>query len=182
MIHGTAAEKYRFITGQGVNDMAFGYPNYYQPNYGYVPPMADQLTQLRQNQFQGSPQMNNQPVINQPVMSQSAGNGIIWVQGEEGAKGYLVAPGNSVMLMDSEKSSFYLKSTDQSGMPQPLRIFDYTERTAATRPTADVASPTNTEFATKAELEALAARLDALMAEETTKTAKKPVKEDAKNA
>jgi hypothetical protein len=32
--------------------------------------------------------------------------------------------------MDSEESVFYIKSTDQSGMPQPLRIFDYTERTA----------------------------------------------------
>ena len=56
--------------------------------------------------------------------------GIIWVQGMEGAKAYPVASGNSVLLMDSEESVFYIKSTDQSGMPQPLRIFEYKEKNA----------------------------------------------------
>lgn len=54
---------------------------------------------------------------------------IIWVQGEQSARAYMVAPGSSVLLMDSESSTFYLKSTDASGMPQPMRVFDYTERT-----------------------------------------------------
>lgn len=56
-------------------------------------------------------------------------NGILWVQGEAGAKSWAVAPGKSVLLMDSESNTFYIKSSDQSGMPMPLRIFDYTERT-----------------------------------------------------
>ena len=30
--------------------------------------------------------------------------------------------------MDSESNTFYIKSSDNSGMPMPLRIFDYTER------------------------------------------------------
>ena len=55
-------------------------------------------------------------------------NGIVWVQGIEGAKAYPVASGSSVLLMDSEDNVFYIKTTDQSGMPSPLRIFDYTER------------------------------------------------------
>ena len=55
-------------------------------------------------------------------------NGIVWVQGIEGAKAYPVASGASVMLMDSERNTFYIKSSDQSGMPSPLRVFDYTER------------------------------------------------------
>ena len=37
-------------------------------------------------------------------------NGIIWVQGEAGAKSWAVAPGKSVMLMDSESNTFYIKS------------------------------------------------------------------------
>lgn len=61
--------------------------------------------------------------------SQPQSNGINWVQGEAGAKSYVIAPGQSVMLMDSENNVFYIKSTDPSGMPMPLRIFDYTERT-----------------------------------------------------
>lgn len=56
-------------------------------------------------------------------------NQINWVQGESGAKSWFVAAGKTALLMDSENSTFYLKSTDQSGMPMPLRIFDYTERT-----------------------------------------------------
>lgn len=52
---------------------------------------------------------------------------ITWVQGESGAKSYIVASNTSVLLMDSEQSRFYIKSTDASGMPLPLRIFEYTE-------------------------------------------------------
>lgn len=75
------------------------------------------------------PQMTQQ----QPQMTQQNDNGILWVQGEAGAKSWAVAPGKSVMLMDSESSTFYIKSSDASGMPMPLRIFDYKERTAQTQ-------------------------------------------------
>ena len=123
------------------------YPYYYQP---YQPPMADQLTQLRQAQYQPvqSPQQHQSPII--------------WVQGEEAAKAYMVAPGNSVLLMYSEGSTFYLKSSDAQGMPMPLRIFDYIERTAH-RP-SQAQMPQADEFVTRAEFEALEARLEALTA------------------
>lgn len=52
---------------------------------------------------------------------------IIWVAGEDGAKQY---PSMNAILMDSQEKTFYIKSTDASGMPLPLRIFDYTERLA----------------------------------------------------
>lgn len=85
----------------------------------------------------------------------------------------MVAPGASVLLMDSENSSFYIKSTDQSGMPMPLRIFDYTERTAQ-RPVQAQVIPSE-EYVTRAEFDALTARLDALTtpAKQTKKTATK---------
>lgn len=54
-------------------------------------------------------------------------NGIIWVQGETGAKSYLVAPNTTVPLWDSESQVIYLKSTDASGMPS-MKIIDYTVR------------------------------------------------------
>lgn len=62
---------------------------------------------------------------------QTSGSGINWVQGENAAKSYPVAAGQSVLLMDSEDSVMYIKSTDQSGMPLPLRIFDYQERNSS---------------------------------------------------
>lgn len=128
-------------------------PTYYQPMYqAYQPPMADQLTQLRQHYQQQSP--------------------IIWVQGEEAAKAYLVAPGSTVMLMDSEKQAFYLKSSDAQGMPLPLRVFDYTER--GPRAPQETPAPTQGgDFVTREEFNALAARFDALMA--------KKAKEEAAN-
>ena len=106
----------------------------YQPNYGYQypyygtqPPMPDNLAHLRMNANQMQNAVVSQPMPSQPMQQQSSQ--IIWVSGEAGAKSYLVAPGNTVMLLDAENSVFYLKSADASGMPLPLRIFDYKERT-----------------------------------------------------
>ncbi len=90
-----------------------------------------------------------------PTVSQQQ-NGIIWVQGEAGAKSYLVAPGQSVLLMDSEGSAFYIKSTDLSGMPLPLRIFDYTERNGTQGIPAAVQNTSNidmTNYITRGEFE-----------------------------
>ncbi len=102
---------------------------------GFQPTMPDRIAQARQNQNSGSimqPMPSMQPMQPMPIpqQPQPGANGIIWVQGEAGAKAYLTAPGASVLLMDSENNTFYIKSSDQSGMPLPLRIFDYTERTA----------------------------------------------------
>lgn len=100
-------------------------PYGYQPGY-YGQAMPDQLAQLRQNTYQ-------QPMMGQAAQQTQGTPSIIWVQGEEGAKAYMVAAGNSVLLMDSENSAFYIKSTDASGMPLPLRVFDYKERTTAAK-------------------------------------------------
>lgn len=80
---------------------------------------------------------------------QPQSTGINWVQGEAGAKSYPIAPGNSVMLMDSENNVFYIKSSDSSGMPMPLRIFDYTERTQQKQ----ASSQSNNEYITRKEFE-----------------------------
>ena len=88
---------------------------------------------------------------------QATGN-IIWVQGEAGAKSYIVAPGMTVLLMDSEGDKFYIKSTDASGMPMPLRVFEHKEITAKeTAPAAE-----GNTYATKDDLAALRAEIEAL--------------------
>lgn len=61
---------------------------------------------------------------------QNQQNGIVWVQGIEGAKAHPVGAGQAVLLMDSDSNCLYLKSADQTGMPS-LRIFDYKERVNA---------------------------------------------------
>lgn len=117
--------------------MAYNYyPNYFQPS-----PFFPNNAQMPQN----SPQMaqNASPASN---------SGIIWVQGESAAKAYPVASGQSILLMDSEDSVMYIKSTDQSGMPQPLRIFDYTERTAQHSEAGVMKKPAE-EYVSRAEFE-----------------------------
>lgn len=57
------------------------------------------------------------------------GSSITWVQGEVGARAYPVPAGTAKMLMDSEQPVFYIKTVDISGIPMPLRVFDFVERT-----------------------------------------------------
>lgn len=93
---------------------------------GYFPQAYQQIYPQQYYTPQNAP--------NTPVNTQAqSGNGITWVQGEASAKAFPVGAGQSVLLMDSEESVFYIKSTDQSGMPQPLRIYDYKERNSQPR-------------------------------------------------
>ena len=86
--------------------------NYYPTNY---------------QPYQYPTQSNAYPTQTSVGQSQPTQNSIIWVQGESGAKSYLVAPNSTVTLWDSESPTIYIKSADSSGIPS-MRIFDYTER------------------------------------------------------
>lgn len=107
--------------------MAYGsiYPTGYQPMY------------YQQQIPQTIPQ--NQASVN---------SSIIWVQGEAGAKSYLVAPNNTVQLWDSEAQVIYLKSADSSGMPT-IKTLDYTIRDNA----SVVPNVVGDSYATKQDLE-----------------------------
>ena len=101
------------------------YAPFYRPTY---------YDQMNTPSFNQQPMV--QPVQQVPTPAQQTNNGLVWVQGEAGAKSFLVAPGCTVMLMDSEGERFYLKSADASGMPLPLRVFEYKERTETAQQTA----------------------------------------------
>ena len=108
--------------------MAYNYfPQLYPSATPVTIPMA-QPTQLQQNES------------------------IKWVQGEQAAKSYFVAAGQSVLLMDSENPVMYIKSVDPSGMPLPLRIFDYVERKEPTQ-SEEIKAPT-TDYISRSEFEA----------------------------
>ena len=96
---------------------------------------------------------NGYPQIYQPQQYQQAQTGLIWVQGEAAAKSYLVAPGSTVQLWDSEEKVIYLKSADASGMPS-MKILDYTIRGEEKKPAV--------AYATKEDLEALAEKVKEL--------------------
>lgn len=157
--------------------MAFnnGFPVTYTPQY-YVPQYAAMQQPVMQQSAPVQPMQPIQPT--QPQQAQANNNNLIWVQGEAGAKSYLVAPNTTVQLWDSESQSIYLKSADASGMPS-MKILDYTIRDSApvNAPVmAQQMQPVNPmDYATKAEIEAITAQLNTLRDEINSMTAKRAV-------
>ena len=113
------------------------YPNYYYPGTYTAPIVPNNHTSA-------------------PVPPTQQNTSFIWVQGEAAARAYMVGAGQSVLLMDSESDVFYIKSADNSGMPLPLRIFDYKERVE--EPQTQTAVQTD-RFITREEFEERIAQL-----------------------
>ncbi len=136
----------------------------------YAPYQSQYYTQLQQSY---APQMQA------PVQNQQAGqNSIIWIQGEQAAKSYMVAPNTTVLLMDSESQRFYLKSSDASGMPQPLRVFEYTETTQAAKAKEERPAVDFSAFATRAEFEAFRNEIQGMLKAVPKQTARKKEAEE----
>lgn len=83
-----------------------GFPMGYQ-YYQAIPPVVQQAPQ---------PQPQNTGTTN-----------FTWVMGEEAGKAYLMGPNQTAFLMDSENPYFYIKKSDQNGMPTSFQIFEYKE-------------------------------------------------------
>jgi hypothetical protein len=110
------------------NGLPIGYNPVIPPIGQYLPPQA--------------------PMI---MAQQQSHTGLTWVQGEAGAKSFLVGPNQTVDLWDSEAQVIYLKSADASGMPS-MKILDYTIRDSSNLPPK---TPVNDEYATKNEVETI---------------------------
>ncbi len=108
------------------------------------------------------------PALNVQHPQSATQNNLNWVQGEASARAWLVAPNNTILLMDSECNKFYIKSADNAGMPS-MRVFEYTEIGNQ----APTNTSINTEYATKEDIAALNARIDALGSFEAPKIEKK---------
>ena len=121
----------------------------------YQQPLGNYPTypQMQQPQLQVPPQQNNQPH-----------NSITWVQGNAAAKAYPVAPGTTLLMLDSEEPVFYIKTVDASGMPAPLRVFDFAERIETAPQHIDT-----DEFITREEFEKRIAELGKEKVNETKK-------------
>lgn len=95
-----------------------------------------------------------------PQNNQQNASSLIWVQGEAGAKSYMVAPNNTIALWDSESQTVYLKSADASGMPS-MRILDYQIRDNAP---AHPVMGSKSDFATKDEVFNIQKQIDEIKA------------------
>lgn len=133
-------------------------PGYYMPTvYGnagysgmsYAQPAVQQSYAVQQPVVQNQPQ--NTP-------------GIIWVDGEVGAKAYQLMPGQAgpVALWDTNDTVIYLKSVNQMGMPNPLQKIHYTmeeQHNQSMLPGGNMSSAAMEEkradYATKDDLESI---------------------------
>lgn len=128
------------------------------------------------------------PQFNQPQMQQNnqlqmpsanpQNNSIIWVQGEAGAKSYLVGPNTTVQLWDSEDQVIYLKSADASGMPS-MKILDYTIRdnNPQNNISMTISNAEMSDFVRKGELQAFEEKIQKQL-EKLSYKPKKEVKDD----
>lgn len=123
--------------------------------------------------YQNYPNYQNFNQNYNPNYNQQNNSSLIWVQGIEGAKSYMVAPNCTVQLWDSEAQVIYLKSADASGMPS-IKILDYTIRDVNTssNPTS-VKSDDTDIFATKEDILSLQEEIAELKAQIKPKKVKK---------
>jgi hypothetical protein len=120
----------------------YGYPQYQN---GAVPDML--------NQYKGQYQQMPMQPVQQPI--QSSG-GLIWVDNEEQAKNYLVAPNNVIPMFDKSSSAMYIKSADGAGMPtfKRYKLIDIDEEKPKNAPETHKCT-CGDKFVTKEEFDAL---------------------------
>ncbi len=76
---------------------------------------------------------------------------IVWAQGIEAARSYVVAPGTTIIMLDSDDAeTLYIKSCDNTGRPS-LRVCDYKDREIPK--SSAVVAPSNQDYVLKKDFE-----------------------------
>lgn len=118
---------------------------YYQ---SAVPPYLGQPTTVP-NYTQMQPTMQPQQQTNSLLT--------IFVNSEEEVNYYPVAAGVTVLLVSFNLGKFYVKSTGKNGVPEPLRVFNFTEETT------HMVNQNEGQFVTKSDLDAVTDKLNKLI-------------------
>lgn len=99
------------------------YTSMYQSPYAQTPYYNSPYANVQNNQQayqQQQPQMQNP----QPTMQMQSN--IEYVNGIEGAKAFILPPNAQKLLLDSDNTFFYIKTTDAQGKPS-VRRFRYVD-------------------------------------------------------
>lgn len=83
------------------------------------------LPQLQTMQAQLAQLQGNTPQTQSQAISQ--GYQIQTVKGIAGARAFVIPPSSSVVLMDTDSSVFYVKTTDANGL-ETVKAYDFTEK------------------------------------------------------
>ena len=127
-------------------------PGYYMPN-GMYGGQSYPMNGMQTVSYGGVPQ---------PMPTQQASSGIIWVDGEVGAKAFQMPAGTNgpVALWDTNDQVIYLKSMNQMGMPNPLQKIRYQmeevpQMLPAGQQTSGNTAPDMSGYVTKDDINAL---------------------------
>lgn len=171
--------------------MSFGYPS----SYGMVDPSTSYRTSYQGHQSMQPQTANNyimqpqqsqlgnnymmppqvQPVEQQSIPQQQpvTNSEIQWVKGIEGAKSYQVQPGTSIILMDSESQTFFIKSANAAGIPE-IHAYSFKEIYEINGQVISQAYVPQKEFAQlKSQFDELQAQLELMIKEKQEKPVKK---------
>lgn len=133
----------------------YGAPYMGNPYGGYPYPVMQPIQPVQ-------PMQQPAPPAPTPPAPQPTNHGMNLVKGREGADAFSVKVGDPpTVIFDSDAPTFWLKSADSSGIS--MREFAYTEVTADTSVPPLMAAKKTPEYATREEVQALAARLDAAL-------------------
>lgn len=149
------------------------------PTYSNYP--AYPTNSYQQQYSQAYQPQYSMPQSNASYAAQQQPVGIVWVDGEVGAKAYQLPAGwpvNAPMpLWDTNDTIIYLKSTNQMGMPNPIQKVRYTMEEAprmspamssqAALPAGEVQPmPDMSEYVKKDDLERMKEELKAAMTQD----------------
>ena len=99
------------------------------------------------------------PMPQQQAQQPSSNLMTIFVTSEEEVLNYPVAAGLTVLLLSFNLQKFWLKSTNTNGVPQPLRVFPFTEETQSSNQVVN----NQNDLVTRDEFKALNEKLEKLI-------------------
>jgi hypothetical protein len=140
------------------NGMGYGMPG----NYNYMDYM-NRMNQMQNSMNPYGQQMNTLPT------QQSQVNGLVKVNGMDGAKAYQMPPNSAMPLFHESEDVFYLKVTDGAGFPT-IKAFSFSPLEENLQPQVDTSG-----FATKSDIEDLQKQIEAIKnqsAQKKTQTTK----------
>lgn len=132
------------------------YTSMYQSPYGQPNPYFNNPYASMQNNQQSYQQQQPQMQNPQPTMQMQSN--IEYVNGIEGAKAFILPPNTQKLLLDSDNSFFYIKTTDTQGKPTVKR-FKYVDVDAEQSPKEETPK---VKYATMEQLGQLSDRLNDL--------------------
>ena len=149
------------------------YNNPYTNTYGGYYPQSSYSQPNYNNSYNYQPMMAQQPM---PQIQQPNYLPLTYVNGEEGAKAYIVSPNTTIYLRDSDSNKLFIKSSDSNGKYtiEGYELVKIGEPTQKSPNLSESIDPN--QFISKDQLSALESKFEAKLSKLQSKIDKMQVK------